>query len=70
MTIVHPYQSALALSDFAVVRLLNSLPIHNVAELIELGCPHEQQYPELLLTGILHPFAQDPRPSLSNGATH
>src|SRR5271163_2284071 len=46
--------------DAAVETLLASAPGATVAELIELGCHHEQQHQELLLTDILHLFAQNP----------
>ena len=39
--------------------MLDDLP-PAVAKLIELGCHHEQQHQELLLTDILHLFAQNP----------
>ena len=55
--------------DQAIARLLNSRPTRAVAELIELGCHHEQQHQELLLTDILHLFAQNPiRPAYRDPA--
>ncbi|MGI9522728.1 MAG: ergothioneine biosynthesis protein EgtB [Hyphomicrobiaceae bacterium] len=46
--------------DEAMARLLRDTFDPLVAELIELGCHHEQQHQELLLTDILHLFAQNP----------
>jgi ergothioneine biosynthesis protein EgtB len=46
--------------DAAICDLLQATPSPAAAELIELGCHHEQQHQELLLTDILHLFAQNP----------
>jgi len=55
--------------DAAVEKLLGSQPSANVAELIELGCHHEEQHQELLLTDILHLFSQNPlRPAYKGPA--
>jgi ergothioneine biosynthesis protein EgtB len=54
---IHTYRAHV---DAAIERLLSTAPRHDVAELIELGCHHEQQHQELLLTDILHLFAQNP----------
>ena len=46
--------------DGAIERLLAGGPPSHAAELVELGCHHEQQHQELLLTDILHLFSQSP----------
>ncbi len=45
--------------DLAVEAILPDLPDH-ARDLVELGCHHEAQHQELLLTDVLHLFAQNP----------
>ncbi|MGO9388759.1 ergothioneine biosynthesis protein EgtB [Rhodoblastus sp.] len=46
--------------DAAIEHLLLEAPSPGIVETIKLGCHHEQQHQELLLTDILHLFAQNP----------
>jgi hypothetical protein len=46
--------------DQGIAALCQSPIDHNTLALIELGCQHEQQHQELLLTDILHLFAANP----------
>ena len=65
--------------DTAMFQLLAHLP-NEAAKLVELGLQHEQQHQELLLTDMLHAFAQSPlapavlpdwrEPLGADGSTH
>ncbi len=49
--------------DAAVTKLIETMPADKAAaifEIVEIGLHHEQQHQELMLTDILHAFAQNP----------
>ena len=53
--------------DEAMLEVLSGNVHAETAALVELGLHHEQQHQELILTDILHAFAQNPlRPSYAN----
>ncbi len=55
--------------DAAVVRLIEQVPAQvadRIFEIVEIGIHHEQQHQELLLTDILHAFAQNPTNPIYN----
>ncbi len=55
---IHAYRDHI---DAEVEILLEQTNARSVIDLVELGCHHEQQHQELILTDILHLFAQNPR---------
>ncbi|WP_333574252.1 ergothioneine biosynthesis protein EgtB [Sphingomonas sp.] len=62
---VHEYRAAV---DAALLAVLPELP-QAALDLVTLGCQHEQQHQELLLTDILHHFSVNPlEPAIWPGA--
>ena len=59
--------------DAAVERLIGNVPDAQAArvfEILEIGLHHEQQHQELLVTDILHAFAQNPTNPVYNADWH
>jgi ergothioneine biosynthesis protein EgtB len=57
--------------DAAVGRLLQSADaatLNKIVPIVEIGLHHEQQHQELMLTDILHAFAQNPTDPVYDGA--
>ncbi len=46
--------------DAGMERLMAEAPVEGWAALVELGCQHEQQHQELILTDVKHMLAQSP----------
>jgi ergothioneine biosynthesis protein EgtB len=59
--------------DAAVERLIANVPDEKAAEvfsILEIGLHHEQQHQELLITDILHAFAQNPTDPIYDAGWH
>ncbi|ABE38995.1 protein of unknown function DUF323 [Rhodopseudomonas palustris BisB5] len=59
---VTAYRRAVDEAMLALFAEADEATLHKLAPLVEVGLNHEQQHQELLLTDILHAFAQNPIP--------